>query len=75
MNKIILLLFIIIVAVIIYQQYQQHAMIEELYNIVQIREEILRTHTFALKEMAIDQDILLEMIEVVTGKMIWEMEW
>jgi hypothetical protein len=28
-----------------------------------------------LREIVIDNDIIFEMVEAITGKMLWEMEW
>ena len=59
----------------IYQNYQQRLIIDDLYRIVESHNEALIDHNFMLREIAIDNDIIFEMVEAITGKMIWEMEW
>jgi len=73
--KIILILVILITSLMIYQNYQQRLIIGDLYRIVEGHNEALIDHNFMLREIAIDNDIIFEMVEAITGKMIWEMEW
>ena len=73
--KIILILVILITSLMIYQNYQQRLIIDDLYRIVESHNQSLVDHNFMLREIAIDNDIIFEMVEAITGKMIWEMEW
>jgi hypothetical protein len=58
-----------------YQNYQQRLIIDDLYQIVESHNEALIDHNFMLREVVIDNDIIFEMVEAITGKMLWEMEW
>jgi len=73
--RIILILLILVTSLMIYQNYQQRLIIDDLYQIVESHNEALIDHNFMLREIAIDNDIIFEMVEAITGKMIWEMEW
>ena len=73
--KIILILVILITSLLMYQNYQQRLIIDDLYQIVEIHNEALIDHNFMLREIVIDNDIIFEMVEAITGKMLWEMEW
>ena len=73
--KIILIFVILITSLMIYQNYQQRLIIDDLYKIIESHNEALIDHNFMLREIAIDNDIIFEMVEAITGKMIWEMEW
>ena len=73
--KIILILVILITSLLMYQNYQQRLIIDDLYQIVESHNEALIDHNFMLREIVIDNDIIFEMVEAITGKMIWEMEW
>jgi cell division protein FtsL len=73
--KIILILVILITSLMIYQNYQQRLIIDDLYRIVESHNEALIDHNFMLREIVIDNDIIFEMVEAITGKMLWEMEW
>ena len=73
--KIILILVILITSLMIYQNYQQRLIIDDLYQIVESHNEALIDHNFMLREIVIDNDIIFEMVEAITGKMLWEMEW
>lgn len=73
--KIILILVILITSLVMYQNYQQRLIIDDLYQIVESHNEALIDHNFMLREIVIDNDIIFEMVEAITGKMIWEMKW
>ena len=73
--KIILILVILITSLLMYQNYQQRLIIDALYQIVESHNEALIDHNFMLREIVIDNDIIFEMVEAITGKMLWEMEW
>ena len=73
--KIILILVILITSLLMYQNYQQRLIIDDLYRIVESHNEALIDHNFMLREIVIDNDIIFEMVEAITGKMLWEMEW
>jgi len=73
--KIILILVILITSLLMYQNYQQRLIIDDLYQIVESHNEALIDHNFMLREVVIDNDIIFEMVEAITGKMLWEMEW
>jgi len=73
--KIILILVILITSLLMYQNYQQRLIIDDLYQIVESHNEALIDHNFMLREIVIDNDIIFEMVEAITGKMLWEMEW
>ena len=73
--RIILILLILVTSLMIYQNYQQRLIIDDLYQIVESHNEALIDHNFMLREIVIDNDIIFEMVEAITGKMIWEMEW
>lgn len=73
--KIILILVILITSLMMYQNYQQRLIIDDLYQIVESHNEALIDHNFMLREIVIDNDIIFEMVEAITGKMLWEMEW
>jgi cell division protein FtsL len=73
--RIILILLILVTSLMIYQNYQQRLIIDDLYQIVESHNEALIDHNFMLREIAIDNDIIFEMVEAITGKMLWEMEW
>ena len=73
--KIILILVILITSLLMYQNYQQRLIIDDLYQIVESHNEALIDHNFMLREVVIDNDIIFEMVEAITGKMIWEMKW
>lgn len=73
--KIILILVILITSLLICQNYQQRLIIDDLYQIVESHNEALIDHTHMIKELSIDSGIAIDMLEVITGRMIWRMEW
>ena len=73
--KIILILVILITSLLIYQNYQQRLIIDDLYRIVESHNEALILQHSMMRGMAQSHGKAVDMLEVIQGKLIWEMEW
>lgn len=73
--KLFITLLIIITLILVIQINQKNKIIDDLYKIIESHNEALIDHNFMLREIVIDNDIIFEMVEAITGKMLWEMEW
>jgi cell division protein FtsL len=73
--KIILILVILITSLMIYQNYQQRLIIDDLYQIVESHNEALILQHSMMRGMAQSHGKAVDMLEVIQGKLIWEMEW
>jgi len=73
--KIILILVILITSLMIYQNYQQRLIIDDLYQIVESHNEALILQHSMMRGMAQSHGKAVDMLEVIQGKLIWEIEW
>lgn len=73
--KIILILVILITSLMMYQNYQQRLIIDDLYQIVESHNEALILQHTMMKGMAQSHGKAVDMLEVIQGKLIWEMRW
>lgn len=73
--KIILILVILITSLMMYQNYQQRLIIGDLYRIVEGHNDALILQHAMMKGMAQSHGKAVDMLEVIQGKLIWEMEW
>ncbi len=73
--KIILIFVILITSLMIYQNYQQRLIIDDLYQIVESHNEALILQHSMMRGMAQSHGKAVDMLEVIQGKLIWEMEW
>ena len=73
--KIILIFVILITSLMIYQNYQQRLIIDDLYQIVESHNEALILQHSMMRGMAQSHGKAVDMLEVIQGKLIWEIEW
>jgi hypothetical protein len=73
--KIILILVILITGLMMYQNYQQSLIIDDLYRTVESHNEALILQHSMMREMAQSHGKALDMLEVIQGKLVWEMRW
>jgi hypothetical protein len=73
--KIILILVILITGLMMYQNYQQSLIIDDLYRTVESHNEALILQHSMMREMAQSHGETLDMLEVIQGKLVWEMRW
>jgi hypothetical protein len=74
-TKIIIFLMSISVAILSFQIIEQNETIDELYRIVESHNETLILQHTMMKGLAQQSGKAIDMLEVMQGKMIWEMEW
>jgi hypothetical protein len=73
--KIILILVILITGLMMYQNYQQSLIIDDLYRTVESHNEALILQHSMMRGMAQSHGKALDMLEVIQGKLVWEMRW
>jgi hypothetical protein len=58
-----------------YQNYQQSLIIDDLYRTVESHNEALILQHSMMREMSQSHGETLDMLEVIQGKLVWEMRW